>query len=141
MVFGATGGKPKLDTETGYGPHTLQEQRIDQSCGEADTNSDRRGGSRMTAAKVSRRLGDIREFLPKLGTGHSARCHQTIEYHLTVAMEIGSKPGSADVNCSYTDVTAVGLFLKIIRKLHGRVVSAKWRVECAMQLSSYPNRL
>lgn len=59
---------------------TPEEQRIDQSL-EAVYDSDRRGGLGSSAPKVSRWLGDIREFC---GTGHSARCHQTAEYHLTV---------------------------------------------------------
>lgn len=42
----------------------LEEQRIDQSL-EAVYNSDRRGGLGSSAPKVSRWLGDIREFFPQ----------------------------------------------------------------------------
>ena len=43
---------------------TPEEQRIDQSL-EAVYDSDRRGGLGSSAPKVSRRLGDIREFFPQ----------------------------------------------------------------------------
>ena len=43
---------------------TVEEQRIDQSL-EAVYNSDRRGGLGSSAPKVSRWLGDIREFFPQ----------------------------------------------------------------------------
>ena len=43
---------------------TQEEQRIDQSL-EAVYNSDRRGGLGSSAPKVSRWLGDIREFFPQ----------------------------------------------------------------------------
>lgn len=43
---------------------TLEEQRIDSSL-EAVYNSDRRGGLGSSAPKVSRWLGDIREFFPQ----------------------------------------------------------------------------
>ena len=43
---------------------TPEEQRIDQSL-EAVYDSDRRGGLGSSAPKVSRWLGDIREFFPQ----------------------------------------------------------------------------
>lgn len=57
----------------------LEEQRIDHSL-EAVYDSDRRGGLGSSAPKVSRWLGDIREFFPQTsGTSDSAGCYKTSE--------------------------------------------------------------
>ena len=66
---------------------TVEEQRLDSSL-EAVYDNDRRGGLGSSAPKVSRWLGDIREFFPTdRRAGHPKGCHKASAYRFATNRE------------------------------------------------------
>lgn len=76
-------------------PLNIEEQRIDRSL-EAIYDSDRKGGLGSSAPKVSRWLGDIREFFPSdCRADYSEGCGQEAESHFSTDREGDASDGGA----------------------------------------------